>query len=284
MLVLILTVDSGPVGSIIELPTVSQNTAKLRVAAAGLGLDPVASLVELAAISVAGLPTGSSTYVNDVRDFYVYDAGSVEPADGFAVVAPAVGPGRWIARLRGRWDDLQGAIDQGVGTQALTYEEYRDTPFLMFFWRSNQDDELNFVFQLPHKWLRNTPIFAHMHVIPMASPAVPQVAFLQGSYALIRTNGTLPALSGWTPFTAPFTVNPGDAYVERIASLFNVTPAPEFNESTLLIVHLERAALNPLDTYKAPKDHGISSANLGLLSADVHYRSEKMGTLQPFAL
>lgn len=88
----------------------------------------------------------------------------------------------------------------------------------------------------------------------------------------------LPALASWTPFTASLTVNNGDVYKQQILSLGSVVPPAEARESTILLIYLKRFGTDLTDTYTTSKDHGTAAANLGVLSADVHYRFNKVAS------
>lgn len=245
-----------------------------------LGLPPTPTIETLEHIPTTRLAEGTLVFVQSVEDIYALDFGDHTP-DGVDVIA-ALGGGYWLSRFYGRWDDLQGDISEGVGNETLTYQAYRDTQFNMFFMRSDQDDALNFRYQMPHEWDPTTSVSAHLHVVPMANPAVAQNVLIQGSYVWTSVNGIIPAQSGWTSFERTMTVNPGGAYQQRIASIGTIAPPAGAVESEVLLIHFIRAGTNPGDTYDTPKDHGTPAANLGLVSADLHYRKSKIGTLTPF--
>lgn len=242
---------------------------------------PIDTLLNLAALAAAGLPDGTEIYVNEVEDIYVLEKAGTHAADGVTVIA-ATGGGYWVARMNGRWDDMQGSIGQGGGASALTIEAFRDTPFLMWFMRHDQNDALNFVYQFSHSWDYATAVVPHLHVLPMADPAVAQVARFDGYYVWTRPNyaaAPLPALTGWTAFgPIDVTINPGDIYVQKIVSLGSVTPPDWVRESSSLLVWFRRAGTDPGDTYTTSKTGGTQAANLGILSTDVHYRKNKIGS------
>lgn len=253
---------------------------KLDGTPSGSLFPPVDTTVELGAVDTTGAPSGSTIYNNEVDDIYVLDlVGSYTP-DGLTVVA-AAGGGYWVARTVGRWDDVQGSIANGAGAGLLTLEFYRDTRFNMYFMRHDQNDELNFVYQLNHRWKYDTDVYPHLHVVAMANPAVTQNVVIDGYYAWSRPNYTtqIPALAGWATFSQTIPIEPGDIYKQKILSLGAITPPVWARESTCLLIYFRRYGTGPGDTYTTSKDHGTPAANLGLLSSDVHYRAAHSGTV-----
>lgn len=179
------------------------------------------------------------------------------------------------------WEDLQGSIQQGAGVSALTTEAYRDTPLLMSFFRSGQVDKLSFIYQMSHRWQPGTKVRPHLHVVPMADPASTQNVLIEGQYAWMNDSTALPANSGWTTFSVVVPVNPGDAFKEKIVDFtggVGITPPASFQESDLLCIYIQRTGNSGSDTYNTAKSGGTAAANLGLLSADVHFQCQKVGT------
>ncbi len=73
-------------------------------------------------------------------------------------------------------------------------------------------------------------------------------------------------------------IDPGEAYQQFIVSLGELTPPVWARESPILLIWVQRSGLDGADTYTTSKDHGLAAANVGLLSADVHYRINKIGS------
>src|SRR3990172_8057356 len=147
------------------------------------------------------------------------------------------------------WNDLQGAATEGNNVAALTVEAYRDTPFVMSFFRSNQDDSLSFVYQMSHAWQPGTVVRPHIHVIPMADPVVAQNVYIIGQYAWGSSTRVLPANASWTPFTITFAINPGDAFKVKVIDTTNatgITPPADIEESDILCVYFQRNGTNVL--------------------------------------
>lgn len=176
----------------------------------------------------------------------------------------------------GVWDDLQGSISQGVNPGAsLIYEAYRDSPFKMYFWRHNLSDELNMSYQMSHSWLTSSAVRPHLHVVPMSSAS--GVFAVTGAYAWVGVSGTLGPALQWTGFLVTRSFTPADQYQHHIVSLGYIEPRVNSAVSDVLLIHLEREPTT--DTYQTSKDSGTAAANVGLLSADTHYRKVELGTV-----
>jgi hypothetical protein len=178
------------------------------------------------------------------------------------------------------WTDLQGNISQGTGNAALTYEAYRDTNFKLYFLRYSQADELNFVFQMPHEWDPTTDIRPHLHFIPMADPAAPQIFALALLYSWSHVGAALPANVNWVAKSVTKTINPGDVYKELVIPFGSIVPPTGAKESDLLLIQMKRDTTP--DTYETGKTGGTAAANVAVLSCDVHYRKVKLGTAAEF--
>jgi hypothetical protein len=183
------------------------------------------------------------------------------------------------------WNDLAGSVQAGAGVSALTTEVYRDTPFLMSFFRHDQNDSLSFIYQMSHAWQPGTVVRPHVHVVPMADPVATQNVYIIGQYAWGSTTRVLPANASWTAFTITFAINPGDAFQVKVIDTTNatgITPPADIDESDILCVYFQRNGANVLDTYTTGKTGGTAAANLGLLSFDCHFQIQKVGSLTEF--
>lgn len=243
----------------------------------------VADLTELGAVPTGVIDDGSVGYVRDHDDLYTLTkTGGPYTPDGLDIIAGS-GGGYWLAQVQGRWDDLQGSPDEGNRQDALTNEVYRDTSLRMLFFRHNQDDSLHYVYQMPHKWRKDTEVRTHLHVIPMADPAGDEDVYFDGSYVWAPIDfSPIPAAAGWTSFNATMTVSPGEVYKHKIAELGSFAAPANPSASTCLLLYVQRSGTNILDTYDTNKGSGTVSANLCLMSSDLHYRAEKFGTLAEY--
>lgn len=176
-----------------------------------------------------------------------------------------------------RWDDLIAVIDEGTGPAQLTYEAYRNTGFFMRFFRHNQDDNVFMTYQLPHQWDISTAVSLHAHIVPMASGS--GTAKFDFAYSWIKVDAEMPAANGWTSGSISFIVTPDMQYRQKILSIATVAPTDQ-DESSILVLKVERpGASNATDMYITNKDHGTTSANIGVLSFDLHYQKSKAGTI-----
>jgi len=256
-------------------------TAMCRAIATAIasGVAPVATLSALAAIDTTSELDGAAYYVNEVEDWYILEKATSHTADGLCVITGLNG-GYWVARFVGRWDDLQGSITEGDAKGALTWELYRDTPLKMAFFRHNQDDQLSFAWQLPHKWRPGTAVRPHLHCVPMASSA--GNLYFSWSYCWAVYGSVIPSNSSWTTGTTTKAIASGDQYKHIIVDFSSISPPVGAKESSVLLFFVSRLGTNILDTYDGSKTGGTAAANLGLLSADMHYQSTKYGTEQEY--
>jgi hypothetical protein len=188
-----------------------------------------------------------------------------------------------IARDIIGWNDLVLAPIASGGI-ALTAQTFLDTPFTIQCFRNDFDTgSLAFSFQMSHAWQPGTLVRPHLHLIPLADPAVPEVAFFVGQYAWMSTSLALAANAAWTPITGALTVNPGDVNKMAVLDLTSgngIQPPDGIAESDLLLVYVFRDANNVLDTYSTNKVGGTPQCNLGILSSDCHFQTQKAGGSQ----
>lgn len=194
------------------------------------------------------------------------------------------------ATFTDRWDDVIGEILPGLTTSAPTVAAYRDTGFLAYHFVHNQDDELNFRFQLPHRWNRGETRL-HVHFIPCVNPAAPEYVVWETLYCWAPYGVALPAATGWTTVEARHTVSTSAAFVPTVTPLATIAPHASADESDILCVRLRRlgssAPATPgwTDTYTTSKTSpaGSATANVMLLSCDLHCQAEKIGTVEEHA-
>jgi hypothetical protein len=186
-----------------------------------------------------------------------------------------------------RWDDILGEILPGLTTSAPSVDGYRDSGFLAYHFVHNQDDELNFRFQLSHRWKPSTPIRVHVHFIPCVNPASTQYVVWEYRYAWANYGVEVGALAtSWTTGEARSTIATADAFKPTITPLATVAVDANCAESSILMFRLKRlgssAPVTPgwTDTYTTSKAYGTASANIMLLACDAHYQSEKIGTTE----
>lgn len=198
--------------------------------------------------------------------------------NGFELASEVDEVAAWAgADTVGRWDDVLGDITQGNATAALTYEAYRDTNHLMYFFQHNQADALHMRFQMPHAWGLGI-VRPHLHFVPMVNPVAPQVFGVKGEWAWADYGQAVPAASGWTAFAATATIAVDDAFKARILALGDVAPTANARGSSILLMRLYRDQ-GATDTYTTSKSGGTAQANVGLLSFDVHYQKGSQGSV-----
>ena len=182
--------------------------------------------------------------------------------------------------IGGGWDDVQGPVGQAGGASALTFEAYSTTNYNMYLMRHDQNDTLYLEYQMPHSWDR-TQVRPHIHIIPMANPAVSENIYFEGEYAWMQAGKAAP-VAPWTAFNSTFTVTPGMGLTNRVLLLVQVQPPADPQESDILLLWVRRAGKNVLDTYTTGKAVGLAAANMAVVSIDCHFRKDKSGTEQEF--
>ena len=191
-----------------------------------------------------------------------------------------VRPSNWNAEhVISGWNDLQGTMTQGTGTDALLFEAYLDTPFSMSFLEHDKSKTFNYTFQLPHDWDNTSSVKFLGHFVPMVNPASEQVVVFSGSYAWMNLyNDDLPSNVGWTPFSKTLAVSTTSAFTHSYVDFFTAAPPLNTVASSMLCVNMRRDGLAASDTYTTSKLTGTAAANLGMLACDLHYIRNSMGT------
>jgi hypothetical protein len=180
----------------------------------------------------------------------------------------------WEWKTEGHWDDLVISPMQGTGGAALTYSNFRDTPYKMLSFVKNQSDELHVAYQLPHSWDPGTECKFHIHATPLVSPAAGETVQFSGYYVWVGTESIIPELSGWTAFSSTWEIaDECEAFCLDVVPLFSSTPPATLLESSILLVYIKRDVTNPHDSYGHP---------IGMVSMDLHIQRNKMGTLNEY--
>lgn len=182
------------------------------------------------------------------------------------------------------WDDVLGEIIPGLSVSAPTIDVYRDTPFRSYHFTHNQDDELHFRFQLSHRFKRQTECRLHIHFVPCVNPAADEYVVWEVVWAWSYAGIELPAMASWNTTEARSTIGTTDAFKQKITALVATTPTADGKESSILCARVRRLGSTApatggwSDTYTTAKATGAATANVMLLSCDLHYQVEKIGT------
>ena len=182
-----------------------------------------------------------------------------------------------------RHDDMLGNVQASAGISALTSEAYRDTAFVMPFFRHDQDDTLSLTFQFSHRRQLGSPLDSiHIHYVPMVNPVAIQNVYFSYSYSWQTVDAVFPALVSWVSGNLTLPIGTTDAFKHKYAPLISAIAAPA-NEiySSVLLFRITRLGTSPSDTYNTDKatPPGTSAANLGLLYFDCHYITDRRGSV-----
>lgn len=242
----------------------------------GLSAAAASTLAALGTLPSSALPDGTSVWVEEYEDFYVLDTTVSHTANNLSVIAAADG-GYWISRMVGRWTDQQGDVRQAAAVAAMTVEVYRDTLVQMAFFRHDQNDQPSFSYQFSHAWMRNA-VKPHIHIYPMANASGDVVFDLEWAWGVYEEE--LPARASWSTSRVIFSITAAMQYKKQIVGFGDFTPPSSAKESSFLFLSVQRSGLDAADTYTGSKSPGTPAANVGLAGADVHYRTNKLGTEQ----
>jgi hypothetical protein len=179
------------------------------------------------------------------------------------------------------WIDVPCRIEQATGAAALTIENYRDTEFVAYFMRHDQDDKISLEWQMPHGWDLQS-VRPHLHIEPQSDPVAQQNIRFSGKYVWSKRGEATPADAAWTTFTVDHPVDPGDVFIQRTVSLATVAPPASPAPSDILMMWVKRLGQDAADTYTTAKTGGTAAANLKISSIDAHVHVTKTGTSTEF--
>jgi hypothetical protein len=177
-----------------------------------------------------------------------------------------------------RWIDLLGEITQGTSSAALTYEAYRDTSHQMFFFRSDQTDQLYMRFQMPHGFVIGSQVRPHVHVLPMSTIVPTQNVRMTMAYAW-GDGYAIPANTGWTSADFDLNITSAMQYKAQILSGPLITATSSVIGSSFLLCTWTNKVGDGAYTYKTDKTGGTGKANLGVLMADCHVQISTLGSI-----
>ena len=207
--------------------------------------------------------------------------GFIEERDGDGIIIDGIEGKQYP--FKDLYDDLLGSVSEGntaKGQAALTFEEYRDTGFPLYFMRHDQDDTLAIIYQMPHMWDPTTAVWPHIHYIPMA--AASGDVYIEYQYAWAPRTVAIPAISGWTSGNVTASVAAGDQYKHLTVGLATITPPDNASASTMLLMKVTRVGDSGNDTYSTDKSGGTGAANFGILYMDLHYQKLRAGTVTQY--
>jgi hypothetical protein len=190
--------------------------------------------------------------------------------------------------FRGQWFDIYPNQIQ-VGTSAPVLESFRETAndpgFQNYFFRHDQDNELQMRFELDHGQLVPGDMRFHLHTLPMANGA--GNVYWQYWHTLAVPDGTaIPrALASWTTGFSTQAVLAADQYKQKMQSVFTYTVPAGTSLASVLFVKLKRLGSTggASDTYKTGKESVTAAANMGFITAGCHIQRAYAGTVTEFA-
>jgi hypothetical protein len=176
-------------------------------------------------------------------------------------------------------------VQAGANIAGLTIEAYRDTKLLMPFMRRDQDDTLSLIFQFAHrKKLQSAIASVHLHYIPMVNPIdviTKNIVYWEYEYYWHNLDASVPAVASWVTGNLTLAIGAADAHISRVFDFFvNIAaPASETYSSFLLFYISRLGSSGAADTYEASKADHTAQANLCIEGIDVHFQTDRAGSL-----
>ena len=138
----------------------------------------------------------------------------------------------------GAWDDIQPYYIGGQGPSVAADAQYGSTGF---YWKRMTDnhgknEELQYGFQLPHRWLEGSDVHFHLHIVPSAngSPGNEDVV-IRVKYQWVNIGGTYSTTTN-TEFNTTFRVGAADANKGIIWAPTELSGAGKTISSDLMII------------------------------------------------
>lgn len=165
------------------------------------------------------------------------------------------------------WDDLRFPA-QGINPAGQTDAPSVDTttfPGTLLF-SASVVNLIAGVAQMPHAWLRGTPLRPHLHWAKTTSAA--GGVTWEWCYAVADIGGTFGAYSAWTPAAAA--VGDGNTANKHALDAFPEVDMTGMRESTMIAWQIRRNPAATADNY---------AATARLFEFDFHYQVGKLGTI-----
>lgn len=167
----------------------------------------------------------------------------------------------------------------------LTYEAYRTaTRWVIGCFRHDQDNKIYGYVEFSNKQRRpKTDIVIQLQVIPLVDPAAAKNIIFNCNYSWTVMGEEIPAPAGWTAVNPKITwsINSGDEFKPHEILIVTISPpaADTFDQHNFLCFEIIRpGSSDGDDTYEAAKAVGTSQANVGLLSMEVYYQTDRRGS------
>jgi len=156
-----------------------------------------------------------------------------------------------------------------------TFEQYRDTGFLMPFLRHNQNDYFQIKLQMDHqRKLQSLLDDVHIHMIPMSNASGD--VYFQVQYYWSNLWTEIPEIASWTTTNVTVSLTSASQYKHILVGLLaDITPPANETVSSVLMMKVTRLGNNALDTYSTNKTSGTGAANVWILYLDAHTKTER---------
>jgi hypothetical protein len=180
-----------------------------------------------------------------------------------------------INRIAETHDDMIGYINTGLaGANQWVVANVRDTLFPLQFLKNNSNDFYCCSIQSPHDRKQGANLDSlHIHYLLNSAYTGNQTLVFDISYAWIIPGTTFPAIASWTVLTGVSKVlstgNLAQYYTDIASLVTNIAPpSPEGYGVAMAI--------------KVVRGNGTYTGDLGIWAMDLHYVSDRQGSVNEF--
>lgn len=176
-------------------------------------------------------------------------------------------------RLSRGWDDVAPYYINGQGSDVAAVGAYGTTGLAWYKFADNhaKDEELQFSFQLPHRWAAGTDVHFHLHVVPSANGAGGnEDAVFQISYQWVNIGEAFSTTTMTTPTATTFRVGAAGANKHTLWEFAALAGSGKTLSSDLVIILKRLSKTSASDNY---------TGDVWLRYTDIHVEIDSIGSL-----
>jgi hypothetical protein len=185
-------------------------------------------------------------------------------------------------------DCFYSAQNAATNTTDLTYEAYRTAGrFVIGCFNYAQDNKIYVLAQINHNRRVGSKIRdVHVHVIPMVAPAANRTVYWRINYqwGSIGTEFLAPTSWGTNQTTQTILTTDGFKHLYHELVLNLAVPTIDEVSSYLMCEVIREGATEAGDDFHDAKIVGSGNCNLALLGVDMHYETDRLGSVLPTSL
>lgn len=180
-----------------------------------------------------------------------------------------------IARLSHGWDDIAPYYITGQGANVAAAAAYGTTGFVWYKLTATdgKDEELQYSFQIPHRWQAGTAIEPHLHVVPSANgSAGNEDVKMQISYQWVNIGEAYGTASSdmITPAAKKFTVSATGGNKHTLWDFDAITASGKTLSGDLAFIVRRLSKTDATDNY---------TGDIWLRYIDLHVEIDSLGSI-----